>query len=235
MAEPSKIQKKRDRNEAIRWARQIIESPEKYCILDTETTGLKKDDVIIQLAIIAPNGGVLMDSFVSCDRSIPRAATEIHGITKKMLKGAPSMSELLDDYKRIVKGKTIVTYNAAFDGRMLQQTIGQIKNRNDKFHGTLNCAMEAYGLFQGEWDSVHGHYKWHKLKGGDHSALGDCKATLKLIEQMANSELEEVPGKTAQEVACELWSKNPLLWSLFLLFIVAMLYSMFSQIVNPVK
>ena len=29
--------------------------------------------------------------------------------------------------------------------------------------------------------------RWQKLPGGDHSALGDCRATLAILHEMANS------------------------------------------------
>jgi DNA polymerase-3 subunit epsilon len=42
-------------------------------------------------------------------------------------------------------------------------------------------------MFVGDWNDYHDNYKWHKLRGGDHSALGDCLATLELIRQMASA------------------------------------------------
>lgn len=32
------------------------------------------------------------------------------------------------------------------------------------------------------------NYRWQRLPGGDHSALGDCWATLKVLQKMAESE-----------------------------------------------
>ncbi|NJL65352.1 MAG: hypothetical protein HC903_30705 [Methylacidiphilales bacterium] len=51
--------------------------------------------------------------------------------------------------------------------------------------GSIHCAMHYYSQYVGEWNDYHGNYKWQKLPGGDHSALGDCHATLKIIKQMA--------------------------------------------------
>ncbi len=50
------------------------------------------------------------------------------------------------------------------------------------------CAMVAYAQYVGEMNHKGTGYKWHKLRGGDHTALGDCRATLGLIRRMANGE-----------------------------------------------
>jgi DNA polymerase-3 subunit epsilon len=45
--------------------------------------------------------------------------------------------------------------------------------------------MQWYSQWVGEWNDYHQDYKWQRLPGGDHSALGDCKATLEVIRRMA--------------------------------------------------
>jgi hypothetical protein len=44
--------------------------------------------------------------------------------------------------------------------------------------------MLAYAAWKNEWNEKHGGYRWHKL-GGGHSALGDCKAVLRKLAEMA--------------------------------------------------
>ena len=44
--------------------------------------------------------------------------------------------------------------------------------------------MRRYAAYVGE-PSKRGGYRSQKLPGGDHSALGDALATLRLIEEMA--------------------------------------------------
>ena len=47
--------------------------------------------------------------------------------------------------------------------------------------------MLEYAKFVGEWNNYHGNYRWQKLEGGDHSAAGDCLATLEVIRTMAGA------------------------------------------------
>jgi DNA polymerase III subunit epsilon len=49
----------------------------------------------------------------------------------------------------------------------------------------VSCAMKAYAMWVGEWSDRRGSYKWQRLTGGNHRALGDCLATLQLIQKMA--------------------------------------------------
>ena len=50
--------------------------------------------------------------------------------------------------------------------------------------------MKPFAAYIGEWNDYHNNYRWQTLEKystqADHSALGDCKATLERIEQMAN-------------------------------------------------
>ncbi|MDP9310326.1 MAG: hypothetical protein M3R24_05455 [Chloroflexota bacterium] len=48
--------------------------------------------------------------------------------------------------------------------------------------------MLEYARFTGVWNTAKNDYRWHKLQDGDHTALGDCRATLATIEWMAEAE-----------------------------------------------
>ena len=43
-------------------------------------------------------------------------------------------------------------------------------------------------LYAGQWDDYYQNYRWQRLPEGDHSALGDCRATLEVIRRMAQHE-----------------------------------------------
>jgi DNA polymerase-3 subunit epsilon len=48
------------------------------------------------------------------------------------------------------------------------------------------CAMQKYAAYTGQLNTNGRGYRMQKLQGGDHSALGDCAATLRLIQHMAD-------------------------------------------------
>lgn len=181
-----------DRNEAILWARNILDRQQNYYILDTETTGLKKNDVIVQIAIIDMEGNVILDTLVKPTKRkrISEEATSIHGITMKHLKDMPTFAELVPQIKSLTMGKRVLIYNAEFDEKLIEQTIEQ--DDAPYFSMITECVMLQYSKFVGQWNDYYYEYRYQRLPAGDHSAVGDCKATLKVIEKMAEAELFDV-------------------------------------------
>lgn len=177
----------RHEREAIEWARAVLDQPDRYVILDTETTGVGNDDEVIQIGVIKPSGEVLLDHLIrpAQKKYIHPKAQQVHGITMAMLLDKPSYEPISQLLASAVEGRTIITYNAEFDRRLLIQTAG--------FAGGLvppdpwECAMLQYAQFVGEWDDYRNKYRWQKLRGGDHTAVGDCKATLALIQEIAGA------------------------------------------------
>ncbi|MBN1225164.1 MAG: 3'-5' exonuclease [Candidatus Aminicenantes bacterium] len=173
-----------DHEKAVAWARGLLEQTD-WVILDTETTGTSPYDEIVQIAIVAWDGKVLLDTLVRPTQPIPLSATAIHGISDTDVLKAPSFPEVYGRVQRILFGKRIVVYNAQFDLRLIRQTLSR---HNLLPYGLdrdqAECAMLAYSAWVGEqWPD--GGYKWQKLVSGDHTAVGDCLATLALIKRMA--------------------------------------------------
>lgn len=185
------------KNEMIDWARQLFDEPENYVILDTETTGLGNNDVVIQMGIIDLFGETILDTLIKPTKRkrFSREATSIHGITMQMLQqDAPIFNDIIPDFEQILRNKTVIIYNAKFDVRLIMQTFKQDAiDRKVKINAL--CAMTAYSRFIGEWNHYHGDYKFQKLPQGDHSAIGDCMATLNVIYEMANAEKAPLPKK----------------------------------------
>ena len=173
-----------DHEKAVQWARSLLKRND-WVVLDTETTGLSYNDEIVQIAILSSDGTVFLDTLVHPIIHIAPEATRIHGITNENVADAPPFPEIYEKIKTIFSGKSIVIYNADFDLRLLQQTIRKYKLPSFEFEEEqIECAMLYYAAWRGEiW--ADGSYKWQKLQGGDHSAAGDCRATLELIKRMA--------------------------------------------------
>jgi len=183
-----------DKNRAILWSRNILAKPDQFLILDLETTGLLKKDVIIQIGIIDIEGKVIFDSLIHpLNQSISKEAEAIHGINIADLQNAHEFKHMYNHLKELLESKTILIYHAAFDRRLIKQTCKV--NKLPNIHFTNDCAMEQYSAFLGEWDERIRAYAIHQLPGADHSALGDCYALLDLIKQMANSEFIDVPKR----------------------------------------
>lgn len=76
------------------------------------------------------------------------------------------------------------TETTGFDQRILRQ---QCKLNNlAELNFNATCVMNYYFQYCGEWNDYHQNYTWQKLPGGDHPAIGYCRATLAVIKEMAN-------------------------------------------------
>lgn len=178
------------RERAAQWARDLLAGS--FVIVDTETTGLDGVAEVVQIGVIDQDGAVLLDTLVRPTRPIPEGATRIHGITNAMVAAAPTFAEILPQLQGVLRDRTVVIFNAAYDRRMFDQSamrngIGVLAL---DCGATYHCAMKQYSDFVGERTSKGSGYKRQSLPNGDHSAIGDCRATLALIQQMAADESE---------------------------------------------
>lgn len=173
----------RDRTGMIERARYWVENPEGVIILDTETTDL--DGYVVQLAAIDLNGGVVFDSLINPLVDISPEAQAVHGITAEMLRDAPTFSDV-SELLRPLLSQVVLVYNADFDKAVLKREFDRMGD-DVQFAGWL-CVMRLYTQYFGEWSDYHRDYRWQPLPYGDHSALGDCQGTLRLLREMAVGE-----------------------------------------------
>lgn len=160
-------------------------APEKTIVFDTETTGLDPyKDEILSLAIINGNGDVVFNSLLNPEmRKTWKKASEVNGITPRMVKNSPHFSDVKDEIQKIFHdAKLIIGYNVEFDLRFIKGSGIKISSKTLIFD-----VMKEYSRARGIINSYYGDYKWCKLEecASDynysfeaHDALEDTKATL---------------------------------------------------------
>lgn len=147
-----------------------------YLILDTETTGLDDDDEIVDIAIIDMNGNVLLNTLIKPSKQISEEAAAVNHIKDSELINAPTITDVINDIDRIVSGKTILSYNADFDSRVLNQSLAK---HNLKRSYSWDCVMfnQMEILNSDRYISLQNSIGYKQ----GHRALSDCKAVLHLI------------------------------------------------------
>lgn len=183
------------RQQASAYARaRLLEKP---LYLDTETTGLEKNDEIVEISVIDDDGNCVFESLVRPSQPIPAAATRLHGITNEMAQAGRPWPTIWPVLRSVLVGRLIITYNAAFDLRMMQQSHMRYRlpwRENLNVH----CAMELYSKYRGEWDPVRRSYRLFKLEEAGrtcsislpnaHRARADALLARALYHYMAENE-----------------------------------------------
>lgn len=186
------------REKAIAWAVDVAADP-RTVYLDSETLGIRPDAGLCDLAIVAGDGTVLVNSLIHPGKPIPAEATAVHGIGDADVIGAPSFLDIYPDVRAVLTGRRVVVYNAPFDAAVMDACCDRSELPALGCDG-WQCAMRAYSDFDGtrstNWRRPG--LKWWKLPEacdrmgvrleGAHRALADALATRELVLAIARAE-----------------------------------------------
>jgi DNA polymerase-3 subunit epsilon len=161
-----------------------------YTVFDTETTGLEPthDRIVSIGAVRIVNGRLLrqelFDQLVDPERPMPAAAEEVHGITDAMVRGQPTIQQVLPQFLRFAEETVLVGHNVAFDLRMFEteEPVTGVKVSNPVLDTLLLSAV------------IHPDGDDHSLEAladrlgvtmvGRHTALGDAFVTAEIFLRM---------------------------------------------------
>lgn len=152
--------------------RYIVESPDKFVILDTETTGMGPQDQVIELGILDMKGNILMDTLVRPTCRIAPDALAVHHITEDMVAAAPLWPAVWAQAEALINRKRILAYNAAFDVRLLKQSC-RANSLKEPFIRSL-CLMEAATA----WLGFRPKLEYFSAGIQSHRAVDDCRILL---------------------------------------------------------
>lgn len=159
----------------------------KFCIMDIETNGSKpaRGDTIIELGAVMFQDGEIIDtfeSFVQCN-NIPQMISELTGISIEDTKDAPSLKEVMYDFKTFLGNAVFVAHDVKFDYRFtsaMMERVGLEPLANRKLC-TFELAQrsfksERYGLkYLNETMNLH-------QEAAHHRALSDAITALELLK-----------------------------------------------------
>ena len=121
-----------------------------YVVFDIETTGLDTDnDEIIELGAVKIENGQIKEkfsTFVKPNRAIPYEVTELTGITNEMVKGAPPVNMVLEEFYAFTRdcilcGHNIIGFDILFVKRLARECGIDFDN---EIFDTLNLARRSH-------------------------------------------------------------------------------------------
>lgn len=163
--------------------------------VDLETTGLShlRGDRVIEVGAVVIEHGVIAREFqtlVKAPRSISSKASQVNGITDRMLEGQPRPEEVYPAFRDFIGDATLVAHNASFDIAFLAHELGRLGMSLPNRHVcTLRLARKRLpGLRNHRLETVYRHY-YGGLPGGInlHRALDDARLTAMVWLAMAEN------------------------------------------------
>ncbi len=120
-----------------------------FVVLDVETTGLNSArDEIIEIGAVRIENGVEVAEFsqlINPGRALPDKIVEITGITTAMLRGMPSIEEVMPEFVSFMGGAVLAAHNASFDMAFIARALGKIGRKFDyPVLDTLALARNLY-------------------------------------------------------------------------------------------
>ncbi len=194
------------RADAVAWASAIAADPT-VVYLDTETTGLGPDAEVIDVAVIAADGAVHLDTLVRPAARIPADASAIHGIVDADVALAPTWPEVHDRLSALLADRIVVVYNASFDKRLIAQCCD--RHRLSLPVAAWECAMRRFAAFHGE-SAARGGFRLHRLDravavfGGappGHRAAADACACRAVVLGMASFPVDQPDHAAAHDLS----------------------------------
>ena len=154
--------------------------------IDLETTGINLGtDRIVELAIIKilPDGSKsIKRRIINPEMPIPKASSDLHGITDDMVKDAPTFAQVAQELKQMLDGCDLAGYNSnRFDIPLLVEEFLRV---NVDFDMKGRKLVDVQNIFHKmEQRTLAAAYKFYCNKNleGAHSAEVDANATHEVL------------------------------------------------------
>lgn len=167
-----------------------------FAVVDLETSGLStRRHRVLQIGlVIAADDGTVIDQWstlVKLRWPLQRVGpTEIHGITRRRLKGAPGLDDALDELGARLDGSIFTAHNASFDAGFLSRA-SRRRSPDDALRRNLDpllCTLRMSRRLDPEREQSHRLAdvcaRYGVALDRPHDALGDAVATAAVLPHL---------------------------------------------------
>lgn len=160
---------------------------------DTETTGLEKEDRILQIGIVEVIDRKITNNeyvqLINPQHTIGVGAIEIHGITQEKIADAPVFADIIDELLRYIDGDELIIHNAPFDVSMMNHEIKLLNKQGANYKSleeyatitdSLSMARRLYASAHNSLNALCDRFKINREHRELHDALEDCRLLAKV-------------------------------------------------------
>jgi len=153
-------------------------------VLDTETTGLdpKTGDRLVEIGGVELHNqfptGRSFHVYINPERSMPREAFEVHGLSEEFLADKPRFDDIADDFLAFVGDARLVIHNAQFDMGFINFELkrsGRTTIGGERVLDTLAMARRKHPGSPASLDALCSRYGIDTSKRVKHGALLDAE------------------------------------------------------------
>ena len=168
-------------------------------VFDTETTGFdpRTGDRVVEIGCVELVNHIVTGQtfhvYLDPERSMPRAAFEVHGLSDDFLAGKPKFAEIVDDFLAFVGDARLVAHNAEFDFKFVNAELARLGLPAigfDRMVDTLALAKRKHPGGPNSLDALCSRYGIDNSRRDLHGALLDS-------ELLAEVYVELIGGKQA--------------------------------------
>lgn len=168
-------------------------------VFDTETTGFdpRTGDRVVEIGCVELVNHIVTGQtfhvYINPERTMPRAAFDVHGLSDEFLADKPKFAAIADDFLAFVEGARLVAHNAEFDFKFINAELARLGRPAiglDRMVDTLALAKRKHPAGPNSLDALCSRYGIDNSRRDRHGALLDS-------ELLAEVYVELIGGKQA--------------------------------------
>jgi DNA polymerase-3 subunit epsilon len=164
----------------------MLQLKKPIAFIDLETTGINLGrDRIIEIAIVkmlTDGTRTIKRKLLNPEIPIPKASSDIHGITDEMVKDAPTFKQVAQELKQMLDGCDLAGYNSnRFDIPLLMEEFLRAQVDFDMRNRKLLDVQNVFHKMEPRTLGAAYKFYCNKNHDGAHGAEADASATLEIL------------------------------------------------------
>jgi len=165
----------------------MLQLKKPLAIIDLETTGINLGlDRIVEIAIVkilADGTRIVKRKLINPEMPIPKASSDVHGITDEMVKDAPTFKQVAHELKQVLDGCDIAGYNSnRFDIPLLMEEFLRVQIDFDMKNRKLLDVQNIFHKMEPRTLGAAYRFYCNKTLEGAHGAEVDASATFEILQ-----------------------------------------------------